>query len=77
MGVCDNGKLVGILRIEDLLSAPPEARVSDIMDGDPPAVAPGVDQEKAAWKAVQHGESAWRSSMIRGALSALFHRIVC
>jgi magnesium transporter len=28
------------------------------MDGDPPAVAPGVDQEKAAWKAVQHGESA-------------------
>ena len=33
MGVCDNGKLVGVLRIEDLLSAPPEARVSDIMDG--------------------------------------------
>jgi magnesium transporter len=58
MGVCDNGKLVGVLRIEDLLSARPEARVSDIMDGDPPAVAPGVDQEKAAWKAVQHGESA-------------------
>ena len=28
------------------------------MDADPPVVAPGVDQEKAAWKAVQHGESA-------------------
>ena len=28
------------------------------MDTDPPAVSPGVDQEKAAWKAVQHGESA-------------------
>jgi magnesium transporter len=28
------------------------------MDQDPPVVAPGVDQEKAAWKAVQHGESA-------------------
>ena len=28
------------------------------MDGDPPVVAPGVDQERAAWKAVQHGESA-------------------
>jgi magnesium transporter len=58
IGVCDNGKLVGVLRIEDLLSAPPEAKVSDIMDEDPPMVAPGVDQEKAAWKAVQHGESA-------------------
>lgn len=58
IGVCDNGKLVGVLRIEDLLGAQPDAKVSDIMDGDPPAVAPGVDQEKAAWKAVQHGESA-------------------
>jgi magnesium transporter len=58
IGVCDNGKLVGVLRIEDLLSARPEAKVSDIMDEDPPMVAPGVDQEKAAWKAVQHGESA-------------------
>ena len=58
IGVCDNGKLVGVLKIEDLLSALPDAKVSDIMDGDPPAVAHGVDQEKAAWKAVQHGESA-------------------
>jgi magnesium transporter len=58
IGVCDNGRLVGVLRIEDLLSALPDAKISDIMDGDPPAVAPGVDQEKAAWKAVQHGESA-------------------
>ncbi|HSF56847.1 MAG TPA: magnesium transporter, partial [Candidatus Binatia bacterium] len=58
IGVCDNGKLVGVLRIEDLLSALPEAKVSDIMDEDPPAVAPGTDQEQAAWKAVQHGESA-------------------
>jgi magnesium transporter len=58
IGVCDNGKLVGVLRIEDLLSALPEAMVSAIMDADPPTVARGVDQEKAAWKAVQHGESA-------------------
>jgi magnesium transporter len=28
------------------------------MDADPPVVGPGLDQEKAAWKAVQHGESA-------------------
>ena len=58
IGVCDDGKLVGVLKIEDLFGAQAEAKVSDIMDGDPPVVAAGVDQEKAAWKAVQHGESA-------------------
>ncbi len=57
IGVCNDGKLVGVLRIEDVFGAPPD-EVSDIMDEDPPMVAPGVDQEKAAWKAVQHGESA-------------------
>lgn len=28
------------------------------MDADPPVVAPGLDQEHAAWRAVQHAESA-------------------
>lgn len=58
IAVCDNRKLIGIVRIEDLLGAPPDAKIGAIMDSDPPVVAPGVDQEKAAWKAVQHGESA-------------------
>ena len=58
IGVCDDGKLVGVLRVEELFGALSDAKVRDIMDADPPAVAPGVDQEKAAWKAVQHGESA-------------------
>jgi magnesium transporter len=58
IGVCDDGKLVGVLRVEDLFGALPDTRISEIMDADPPVVAPGVDQEKAAWKAVQHGESA-------------------
>lgn len=58
IAVCDNGKLVGVVRIEDLLGAPPDAKIAAIMDSDPPVVAPGIDQEKAAWKAVQHGESA-------------------
>lgn len=58
IGVCDDGKLVGVLRVEELFGALTDAKVRDIMDADPPAVAPGVDQEKAAWKAVQHGESA-------------------
>ncbi|MGZ9220215.1 MAG: CBS domain-containing protein, partial [Candidatus Binatia bacterium] len=58
IGVCDDGKLVGVLRVEELFGALGDAKVRDIMDADPPAVAPGVDQEKAAWKALQHGESA-------------------
>ena len=58
IGVCEVGKLVGVLRVEELFSALGDDKIGDIMDGDPPVVAPGVDQEKAAWKAVQHGESA-------------------
>lgn len=58
IAVCEDSKLVGVLRIEELLSAPAEAMVSELMDAEPPIVAPGVDQEKAAWRAVQHNESA-------------------
>jgi magnesium transporter len=58
IGVCDGGRLVGVLRVEELLSAHPDMSIGDIMDRDPAVVAPGVDQEQAAWKAVQHGESA-------------------
>lgn len=58
IAVCEQGKLVGVLRVEELFSALGDERIGDIMDGDPPVVAPGMDQEKAAWKAVQHGESA-------------------
>jgi magnesium transporter len=58
IAVCEYGKLVGVLRVEDLFGALSEARVGEIMDTDPPAVAPGIDQEKAALKAVQHAESA-------------------
>ena len=58
IGVCEDSKLVGVLRVEDLLAALPDTKIRDIMDADPPVVGPGVDQERAAWKAVQHGESA-------------------
>ena len=58
IGVCDDGKLVGVLRVEELFGALSDAKIRDIMDSDSPVVAPGIDQEKAAWKAVQHGESA-------------------
>jgi magnesium transporter len=32
--------------------------MSDLVDGDPPIVSPGLETEPAAWKAVQHGESS-------------------
>jgi len=49
--------LVGMLTIEEALSAPDDARAEDLMDSDPPAVVRSLDEERAAWKAVQHGES--------------------
>jgi magnesium transporter len=56
--VCDGRSFRGIVSIEDLLAAPDAATVADIMDADPPTIAPGVDQEVAAWRAVRKGESA-------------------
>jgi magnesium transporter len=56
IAVCDEGRLAGVVTIERLLGAPPGARVNDLMDADPPTVAPHTDQEHAAWTAVRHGE---------------------
>jgi magnesium transporter len=58
VAVCASGRLVGVLRIEDLLAAPSGALAREVMDADPPVVAPGLDQEQAAWHAVRHAESA-------------------
>ena len=51
-------KLVGVLTIESLFSVPGESAVRQVMDPDPPVVGPGTDQEVAARRAVEHGESA-------------------
>jgi len=48
--------LAGLVTIERLLAAPGAARMDDLMDPDPPVVHPDTAQERAAWKAVQHGE---------------------
>ena len=55
---CRGDRFVGIVTIEDVLGAPADASVESLMDHSAPVVAPGVDQEVAAWRAVQHGESA-------------------
>lgn len=54
--VCDGELLVGVVAIERLLSAEPDATVEMVMDDDPPTVAPDTHQEHVAWAAVQHGE---------------------
>ncbi|MGD9889728.1 MAG: magnesium transporter [Dehalococcoidia bacterium] len=56
--ICDGCHFAGLLTIEDLLAASDDQLARDLMDTDPPVVAPGVNQEVAAWRAVQRGESS-------------------
>ena len=58
IAVCDGPRLVGLIRIEDLLAAPGGTLAREVMDSDPPVVSPGVDRELAAWHAVRHGEGS-------------------
>ena len=56
--VCEADAFLGIVTIEELLSVSADVTVESLMDRGAPIVAPGVDQEVAAWRAVRHGESA-------------------
>jgi magnesium transporter len=58
IAVCDGDRLVGLLRVEDLLASDPDATAGQLMDPDPPVVAPGLDREEAAWRAARHHESS-------------------
>ena len=58
VAIVGNERLLGLVRIEDLLAAPATATMASLMDTDPPVVSPGMDQEVAAMKAVTHGESS-------------------
>jgi magnesium transporter len=58
LAVCLDDRIVGMVRMEDLIAASPNTIIADIMDPEPPVVAPGVDREIVAWKAVQHGEAS-------------------
>lgn len=58
VAVLEGARLVGVLKMEDVFSAPPGTPVGELMDPNPPSVAPGTDQEVAAGRAVRHGESA-------------------
>lgn len=56
--VCDADMFRGVVTIEKVLSAPADMPIESLMDRAAPVVAPGVDQEVAAWRAVRHHESA-------------------
>jgi magnesium transporter len=58
VAILEGTKLVGVLTIEALFAAPGEVTAGRLMDPDPPVVASGTDQEVAARRAVEHGESA-------------------
>ena len=57
VAICDADALVGLLTLERLLAASPGTTMAEVMDAAPPTVAPGTDQERAAWVAVHHGEA--------------------
>jgi magnesium transporter len=58
VAICDGDRLVGLVSIESLMAAASDSTAREIMDSDPPRVWHGIDQELAAWKAIQHGESS-------------------
>ena len=71
VAICAERKLLGMIRVEDLLPASPDATARSLMDPDPPVVTPGIDQERAAWHAVKHGESALAVLDLQGHFSGL------
>lgn len=57
--VCDeDGRLAGLVNMEDLLAAEDDFLLETIMDASPPIVTPDVDQEVAAWNAIRHAEAS-------------------
>lgn len=58
VAVCVDGRLVGLVTIENLLAASEHTLLADVMDAEPPRVRLGVDQEVAAWEMVHHGKSS-------------------
>jgi magnesium transporter len=58
VAVLEGGRLVGIVPVERLLAAAAGEPLERIMDPDPPAILPDADQEVAAWRMVERGESS-------------------
>jgi magnesium transporter len=55
--VCEGEQFVGLVPIERLLAAPPDVTVAELMNREAPVVA-GLDQEQAAWQAVDRNQNS-------------------
>jgi magnesium transporter len=53
--VCDDGRLVGLVRPEELFAAPGDAAAAELVDRDAVVVPATVDREVAVQRAVQRG----------------------
>jgi len=58
IAVCRNERLVGLVALEDLLAAPADARMAELMGPSPPVAHAGMDQEQAVWLAIERGDSS-------------------
>jgi magnesium transporter len=79
VAVLKDANLAGVLKIEDLFSAPIGSSVGELMDAEPPFVAPSTDQEAAARQVVSHEESALAVVDEEGRFVGFIppHRLLC
>ena len=78
IAVLDGPALVGIVPIERLLAADAAARIEEVMETDPPVVAPGADQEHVAWSMVHRDQSSVAVVHADGTFAGLIapHRMI-
>lgn len=71
VAVLDEGHLAGVVTIEQLLSASPDALMGDLMDTTPPTIGTGSDEEAVVWETVVRGESTVAVEGSRGEFRGL------
>ncbi|HEX5911208.1 MAG TPA: magnesium transporter [Thermoleophilaceae bacterium] len=57
VAVLDGRRLVGVATIEDVLGAPGDALMADLMDRAPPTIGSATDEEAVVWETVMRGEA--------------------
>lgn len=57
IAVLDEGRLVGLVALSQLLEAPADALLEDLADPDSVVIRPGEAEEKAAWQMVRRQQS--------------------
>jgi len=58
VAVLEDGRLSGLVPIEDLLAAPAAIPLRDLMNTDPAVAKPETDQEAAAWEMIRREETS-------------------